>query len=104
MSESVSHFSASWCFVDRGRVAIALNRQLLEKPTANDALLLTTILSTDLGLLKKRGFNGEPCIQGNVLRSAICSGPDFKETHSSKYYKGRVGPKAQQRRAKDNRN
>ncbi|KAF8626827.1 hypothetical protein AX15_004659 [Amanita polypyramis BW_CC] len=43
--------------LDMYEVAISLNRLLLEKPTANDALLLTTILSTDLGLLKKRGFN-----------------------------------------------
>lgn len=48
-------------------MAIALNRQLLEKPTANDALLLTTILSTDLGLLKKRGFNGAFCMRGGCL-------------------------------------
>jgi hypothetical protein len=40
-------------------VAVGLSRLLLEKPTANDTLLLTTILSTDLGLLKKRGFNVE---------------------------------------------
>jgi hypothetical protein len=71
MSKSISNFSASCCVVDRGRVAIALNRQLLEKPTANDALLLTTILSTDLGLLKKRGFNGGFCMPGKCASLSV---------------------------------
>ncbi|KAK2467792.1 hypothetical protein APHAL10511_000087 [Amanita phalloides] len=54
--------------LDMYEVAIALNRQLLEKPTANDALLLTTILSTDLGLLKKRGFNVERILKKHTTQ------------------------------------
>ncbi|KIL68939.1 hypothetical protein M378DRAFT_21839 [Amanita muscaria Koide BX008] len=45
--------------LDMYEIAIGLTRLMLEKPNANDALLLTTILSTDLALLKKRGFNVE---------------------------------------------
>ncbi|PFH51991.1 hypothetical protein AMATHDRAFT_57645 [Amanita thiersii Skay4041] len=45
--------------VDLYEVATAMNRLLFDRPKANDALLLTTILSTDLKLLKKRGFNVE---------------------------------------------
>jgi hypothetical protein len=93
MSEPFSNFSASCYFVDRGRVAIALNRQLLEKPTANDALLLTTILSTELGLLKKRGFNGEPCIQGNVLRSRYAVERILKRHTAQNITKVESGPR-----------
>ncbi|KAJ3533672.1 hypothetical protein NMY22_g7241 [Coprinellus aureogranulatus] len=44
--------------VDMYDVAMSLNKQLFDTPKANDALLLMTILSTDLRSLKRRGYNG----------------------------------------------
>ncbi|RXW23364.1 hypothetical protein EST38_g2483 [Candolleomyces aberdarensis] len=38
-------------------VATSLTKQLFDNPKANDALLLMTILSTDLRSLKRRGYN-----------------------------------------------
>ncbi|KAJ2913257.1 hypothetical protein MD484_g7175, partial [Candolleomyces efflorescens] len=38
-------------------VATSLTKQLFDSPKANDALLLMTILSTDLRSLKRRGYN-----------------------------------------------
>lgn len=43
--------------VDMYDVAMSLNKQLFDAPKANDALLLMTILSTDLKSLQRRGYN-----------------------------------------------
>lgn len=44
------------------RVATSLCRLLFEKAKVNDALLFMTILSTDLKALKRRGYNGQYCV------------------------------------------
>lgn len=36
-----------------------MNRLIFDAPKTNDALLLMTILSTDLRSLKRRGYNGK---------------------------------------------
>jgi hypothetical protein len=43
----------------RSRVANSLLSLILKTHKVNDALLLSTILSTDLRSLRRRGYNGE---------------------------------------------
>jgi hypothetical protein len=40
------------------RISTSLCRVIFELPKVNDALLFMTILSTDLKVLKQRGYNG----------------------------------------------
>ncbi|KAF8629109.1 hypothetical protein AX17_005695 [Amanita inopinata Kibby_2008] len=56
--------------IDMYEVATSMNRLLFEKPRANDALLFTTILSTDLRTLKKRGFNVERILKKHTAERA----------------------------------
>jgi len=57
---------------------MGLNRLLLEKPTANDTLLLMTILSTELGLLKKRGFDVERILRRRAAESVTKVEPSLR--------------------------
>ncbi|TFK17002.1 hypothetical protein FA15DRAFT_761246 [Coprinopsis marcescibilis] len=53
--------------LDYYEVALALNKLILNTARVNDVLLLTTILSTDLGLLKRRGFNVDRILERHVV-------------------------------------
>jgi hypothetical protein len=50
---------------------MSLNKQLFDVPKANDALLLMTILSTDLKSLKRRGYNSASEIVDSVGQTLI---------------------------------
>ncbi len=50
---------------------MSLVRQLFASPKANDALLLMTILSTDLRALKRRGYNGWNVADQTFIRLII---------------------------------
>ncbi|KAF9051010.1 hypothetical protein BDZ89DRAFT_1098552 [Hymenopellis radicata] len=56
---SVKLYLAGNSQLDMYEIAMSLVRQLFASPKANDALLLMTILSTDLRALKRRGYNVE---------------------------------------------
>jgi hypothetical protein len=62
------------------RVATSMCRLLFNPPRASDALLFMTILSTDIDVLKRRGYNGDSVFTHVLvldLKAFRCSGQDL---------------------------
>ncbi|TFK17229.1 hypothetical protein FA15DRAFT_711025 [Coprinopsis marcescibilis] len=69
--------------LDYYEVALALNKLIFNAAKANDVLLLTTILSTDLGLLKRRGYNVDRILKRQVVEELGEVVPRLYPSHTS---------------------
>ncbi|KAG2015943.1 hypothetical protein CC2G_009161 [Coprinopsis cinerea AmutBmut pab1-1] len=75
-SGSIQLWIAGNTAVDHYEVALAMNKLLFDAPKTNDALLFMTILSTDLGSLKRRGYNVDRILkQQRIAREAQLAAP-----------------------------